>query len=68
MEETGHDKQLMCIDCGARFVFSAGEQEYYAKKRFTEPKRCQNCRTAARQRHSDRGGAGSRFDRGPDRS
>ena len=35
------DKTLVCKDCGAEFVFSAGEQEFYAEKGFqNEPIRC----------------------------
>ena len=26
------DKVLVCKDCGAEFVFTAGEQEFYAEK------------------------------------
>ncbi len=41
------DKTLICKDCGAEFTFTAGEQEFYAEKGFTnEPKRCKNCRDA----------------------
>ncbi|MBQ7568956.1 zinc-ribbon domain containing protein [bacterium] len=39
------DKQLVCADCGAEFVFTAGEQEFHASKGFTsEPRRCPACR------------------------
>ena len=35
------DKTLVCRDCGAEFVFTAGEQEFYAEKGFqNEPTRC----------------------------
>ena len=35
------DKTLICKECGAEFVFTAGEQEFYAEKGFTnEPQRC----------------------------
>ena len=41
------DKTLVCKDCGAGFVFTAGEQEFYAEKGFqNEPQRCKNCRNA----------------------
>ena len=41
------DKTLTCKDCGAEFVFSAGEQEFYAEKGFqNEPIRCKDCRMA----------------------
>ena len=28
------DKTLVCKECGAEFVFSAGEQEFYASRGF----------------------------------
>ena len=41
------DKTLVCKDCGEEFVFTAGEQEFYAERGFTnEPKRCKKCRNA----------------------
>ena len=41
------DKTLTCKDCGQEFVFTAGEQEFYAEKGFVnEPQRCKECRTA----------------------
>jgi CxxC-x17-CxxC domain-containing protein len=39
------DKQLKCIDCGADFVFTAGEQLFFYDKQFkNEPKRCKSCK------------------------
>ena len=39
------DKTLVCKDCGNEFVFTAGEQEFYAEKDFeNEPKMCKDCR------------------------
>ena len=39
------DKNLTCKDCGAEFVFTAGEQEFFAEKGFeNEPTRCGDCR------------------------
>jgi CxxC-x17-CxxC domain-containing protein len=39
------DKVLRCIDCGADFVFTAGEQLFFHDKQFkNEPKRCKNCK------------------------
>ena len=41
------DKVLVCKDCGNEFVFTAGEQEFYASKGFeNEPQRCPECRKA----------------------
>src|SRR3954447_13882960 len=50
------DKTLTCRDCGMDFVFTAGEQEFYAQKGFTnEPTRCPSCRQARKS-----GGGSSR--------
>ena len=39
------DKTLICKECGKEFVFTAGEQEFYASKGFeNEPQRCKTCR------------------------
>ena len=39
------DRVLKCIDCGADFVFTAGEQHFFHDKNFkNEPKRCKNCK------------------------
>jgi CxxC-x17-CxxC domain-containing protein len=41
------DKTLTCKECGNEFVFTAGEQEFYAEKGFVnEPQRCKACRDA----------------------
>ena len=47
------DKTLVCKDCGKEFVFTAGEQEFYAEKGFTnEPQRCKECRD--KRKHAPR--------------
>ena len=39
------DKTLECKDCGEEFIFTAGEQEFYAERGFqNEPQRCKPCR------------------------
>ena len=41
------DKTLVCKECGKEFVFTAGEQEFYAEQGFeNEPQRCKECRQA----------------------
>ena len=41
------DKTLVCKECGNEFVFTAGEQEFYAERGFqNEPQRCKSCRDA----------------------
>ncbi len=56
------DKTLTCRDCGGAFTFTAGEQEFFVQKGFTnEPGRCPECRAA---RKSQRGGLAYDSDRG----
>jgi len=44
------DQTLTCRDCGREFVFTAGEQEFYAQKGFVhDPLRCPDCRRARKQ-------------------
>jgi len=39
------DRELACRDCGGGFVFTAGEQEFYATKGLEhDPVRCPSCR------------------------
>lgn len=40
------DKTLNCRDCGTDFMFTAGEQEFFSQKGFSEPTRCPACRAA----------------------
>ena len=48
------DKTLVCKECGNEFVFTAGEQEFYAERGFqNEPQRCKACRDA--RKNSARG-------------
>ncbi|HYC06853.1 MAG TPA: CxxC-x17-CxxC domain-containing protein [Candidatus Binatia bacterium] len=57
-----NDKTLTCADCGQQFVFTASEQDFYAQRGFTEPRRCGSCRAsrkAARQSTGGGGGYGS---------
>ncbi|QBD79910.1 zinc-binding protein [Ktedonosporobacter rubrisoli] len=43
------DRLLTCRDCGNDFTFSAGEQEFFARKGLTNPpSRCPQCRAARR--------------------
>ena len=54
------DKNLTCADCGQEFVFTASEQDFYAQRNFTEPRRCAGCRASrkAARNSADGGGGG----------
>jgi CxxC-x17-CxxC domain-containing protein len=55
------DKSIQCSDCGTTFVFSAGEQEAFAQRGYTNsPKRCPECREARKAERPGNGG-GNRF-------
>ena len=61
------DKTLTCMDCNQGFTFTADDQEFYASRGFSEPKRCRNCRTQRRMDRDggDAGGGGGGFNRAP---
>ena len=45
------DKSLICKDCGSEFVFTEGEQEFFASKGFENlPVRCKACRDSRKSR------------------
>ena len=52
----GQDKTLSCVDCNQEFVFTASEQQFYADRQFTEPRRCPSCRAAKKAQRGDSGG------------
>lgn len=54
------DTTLTCRDCGQRFIFTSGEQDFYASRGYSEPSRCPDCR-AARKAERDSGGGGSSY-------
>ena len=55
------DKTLTCRECGAQFVFTASEQQFYADKGFqNEPGRCPSCRA---KRRAANGGNNTRPER-----
>jgi len=45
------DRVLTCMQCGTEFVFTSGEQEFFADKGFErDPKRCKQCRIHRNER------------------
>ena len=42
------DRELLCRDCGRRFIFTAGEQAFFEERQLEEPKRCRTCRETLR--------------------
>jgi len=55
------DRTLVCKDCGNEFIFTAGEQEFFAEKGFeNEPQRCRDCRSNRRSQRN--GGSRQMYD------
>jgi CxxC-x17-CxxC domain-containing protein len=71
MFSTATDKALTCVDCRQEFAFTASEQQFYADRQFSEPRRCPSCRAIRKASRSDAGygsaGAGGYESRGSDR-
>ena len=45
------EKQLTCKDCSKNFVWSIGEQKFFAEKGFEHPPvRCPDCRAKAKKK------------------
>src|SRR5262245_55590507 len=53
------DKALTCSDCGQEFTWSSSEQQFFADRGFTEPRRCSSCRAARKASRGDSGGYSS---------
>lgn len=51
-----NDKTLTCADCSQQFVFTASEQDFYAQRGFTEPRRCASCRASRKAARGSSGG------------
>lgn len=56
LERVYQDRSLTCRDCGEEFVFSAGEQAFFATKGLTnDPQRCPACRAVAKRARASEG-------------
>jgi CxxC-x17-CxxC domain-containing protein len=53
------DETLSCVDCNSQFIFSSGEQQFFASKGFqNKPNRCPECRAARKAQRGAGGAAG----------
>ena len=50
------DKAITCIDCRQVFTFTASEQEFYADRQFSPPRRCPSCRAVRKASRGEGGG------------
>lgn len=55
------DRTLTCRDCGQEFTFTAGEQEFYAQRGFSEPQRCPACRQTRKAQRNQGGYSSSGY-------
>jgi len=56
------DRSLTCRDCRETFVFSSGEQAFFASKGLTnDPQRCPTCRAAAKRARTASPGGGREY-------
>ena len=54
------DETLNCVDCNSQFIFSSGEQQFFASKGFqNKPNRCPECRSARKAQRGATGGGSS---------
>ena len=49
------DYDIDCADCKQPFTFTARDQQFYAEKNFTPPKRCKPCRDQRKQQRNQQG-------------
>ena len=55
------DQTLRCRECGRDFLFTVGEQEFYASRGLVNtPSRCPECRAARKSAMQGGGGGGRR--------
>lgn len=55
------DRTLTCRDCGESFLFSSGEQQFFASKGLVnDPQRCPSCRATAKRARSTGAPSGTR--------
>ena len=59
------DQTLVCRDCGREFIYTAGEQVFYAERGFVPPTRCVSCRATRRAERQMMGDAGPRQSSAP---
>lgn len=55
---TYQDRTINCVDCGIDFTFTASDQQFYADRQFSEPRRCPSCRAAKKAARGESTGGG----------
>lgn len=49
LKENLTDQIIKCYDCGAGFILTYGERQFYFDRKLNLPKRCPECRRKRRQ-------------------
>jgi hypothetical protein len=49
------DKTIECADCQQAFTWNVGEQEFYQRSGFVEPRRCKPCRELRKAKKNGQG-------------
>jgi len=52
------DKQIVCVDCGAQFLFTGRDQAFYQERGYQHPRRCKACRDKRKSGGNATGGGG----------
>ncbi len=52
------DKTLNCVDGSTEFTFTGRDQQFYADRQFSEPRRCPACRAAKKAARGESSGGG----------
>lgn len=47
------DERIICVKCGRPFIWSYGEQRFYAEHELHQPKHCPDCRPVRRAEFDD---------------
>lgn len=55
MDQNAQDISLKCVDCEGEFFFTVNDQEFYASKKYQQPKRCKACRAIKKEQREGRG-------------
>jgi CxxC-x17-CxxC domain-containing protein len=58
------DKTLTCADCNQEFAFTASDQQFYADRQFSEPRRCPACRAIRKASRGEGSGSSTSYGNG----
>jgi hypothetical protein len=42
-------QEIVCCNCGAEFIWTAGQQAFYQGRNLSKPKRCRDCAQARKR-------------------